>query len=273
MDVGELLKQGDLVQAKARATEAVKAAPTDAKQRIMLFQLLCVTGEWARAITQLNVAAELDGTALGMAQAYRAALNCQALRDAVHAGQRTPLVLGEPPEWLGPLLESIRLAGKGEHAAAQPLRESAFEAAPATPGTIDDTPFEWIADADPRFGPSVEAFVNGKYYIIPFVNIHEIYFEEPADLRDVVWTPVNFVWTNGGDAPGFIPTRYPGAEASDDDAIRLSRRTEWHEAAPDVWIGKGQRMFATDAGEYPLMDIRKITIENADNPSASEPQT
>ena len=55
----------------------------------------------------------------------------------------------------------------------------------------------------------LEAIINGHYYWIPFQQIQQIQIEEPADLRDVVWMPAHFVWTNGGDAVGLIPTRYP----------------------------------------------------------------
>ena len=47
------------------------------KLRVFLFQLLCVLGQWERALTQLNVAAELDAQALAMAQMYREALQCE----------------------------------------------------------------------------------------------------------------------------------------------------------------------------------------------------
>jgi type VI secretion system protein ImpE len=125
---------------------------------------------------------------------------------------------------------------------------------------IDDQPFEWIADGDSRLGPVLEAIVNGRYYWIPFQNIGEIVFEEPSDLRDVVWTPAYFTWANGGESPALIPTRYPGSETSEDDQVRMSRKTEWDEREGEVYLGQGQRMLMTDTGEYPLMDVRKISV-------------
>ena len=106
------------------------------------------------------------------------------------------------------------MASAGEIEQAQQVRDEAFEAAPATHGVIDDQPFEWIADADARLGPMLEAIVNGRYYWVPFDRIREIRIEAPADLRDAVWTPAYFTWANGGETVGLIPTRYPGTEAS-----------------------------------------------------------
>jgi type VI secretion system protein ImpE len=72
--------------------------------------------------------------------------------------------------------------------------------------------------------------------------------------------PVHFTWANGGQSVGVIPTRYPGSERAEDEAIRLARKTAWEELAPGVYQGIGQRMLTTDAGEYPLMEVRQIHL-------------
>ncbi len=174
MSAEELLRQGRLNDAFAALKDQVRKEPANAKLRVFLFQVLAVQGDWERALTQLNTAAEMDASTLAMAQMYREALSCEALRAEVFAGLRTPLVFGEPPPWLGHLLEALRLSAAGNHAAAQPLRDQAFEAAPATSGTIDGQAFAWIADADVRLGPVLEAVVNGRYYWIPMQHIQQI---------------------------------------------------------------------------------------------------
>ena len=92
---------------------------------------------------------------------------------------------------------------------------------------------------------------------VPFHRLRTLEIEAPADLRDQVWMPAHFVWTNGGEAFGFVPTRYPGSQAGDEPALPLSRRTEWRRTAADWLLGLGQRMLATDAGESALMDVRR----------------
>ena len=59
---------------------------------------------------------------------------------------------------------------------------------------------------------------------------------------------------------GVIPTRYPGSERSEDDQIRLARKTVWAEAGEELFTGLGQRVFATDEGDCALMDVRRINI-------------
>src|SRR5271169_5697033 len=53
------VRAGDPAQALQLLQDRVRAKPGDAKLRIFLFQLLCVLGQWQRALNQLNVAAEL----------------------------------------------------------------------------------------------------------------------------------------------------------------------------------------------------------------------
>jgi type VI secretion system protein ImpE len=253
----QLVQAGDLPAALKALQDAVRQQPSSARHRVFLFQLLCVLGDWPRALTQLNVAAELDAATLPMAQTYREAIQCEALRMEVFAGRRTPLVFGAPPAWLAQLSEALKYDAIDPVRAAD-ARAAAFEAAPASAGTIDTTRFDWLADADGRLGPTLEAIVNGRYLWIPFTRIARIEIEPPADLRDAVWTAAAFKWTNGAQTVGLIPTRYPGTAAARDDALKLARRTEWHADLP-----LGQRMFASDSGDHALMDVRAVEFDAA----------
>ena len=72
----DYLKQGDVVAALAAIKDVVRDDPSKAENRTFLFQLLSIIGDWGRALTQLNVAGELDPAALPMVQTYREALGC-----------------------------------------------------------------------------------------------------------------------------------------------------------------------------------------------------
>jgi type VI secretion system protein ImpE len=256
----QALRGGDPDAALKTLQDQVRQNPSDAKLRVFLFQLLCVVGQRDRALTQLNVAAELDPGTLAMAQMYREALQCESLRAEVFAGKKSPVIFGEPPEWMALLIESLLVRGTERSQESTSLRARAFEAAPPTPGSIDGQPFEWIADADMRLGPVCEAVINGRYYWVPFDRLSRIDLEAPADLRDVVWMPAHFQFSNGGESVGLIPTRYAGSESSGDAQVRLARKTEWREDAPEVFVGLGQRVLATDVGEHPIMDVRTIEL-------------
>jgi len=72
--------------------------------------------------------------------------------------------------------------------------------------------------------------------------------------------PARLGLANGGEAAALIPARYPGSEGSEDNLIRLSRKTEWDEVIPETFHGRGQRMFATPGGEYALLSVRRIEL-------------
>ena len=269
MTASELLKAADPVAALKALSDEVRAKPADSKHRVFMAQLLCVLGQWERALNQLTVAAELDALAVPMKQVYGEAVRCEGLRAEVFAGKRTPMVFGQPDEWLALLIESLLRQGRGEDGMAEDLRQRAFEAAPAIGGTIDGAPFEWLADADMRLGPVLEAFVNGKYYWIPYARLAHIKIEPPEDLRDCVWMPAHLQFENGGETLALIPTRYEGSENSADGELQLARKTEWRELRPEVWIGSGQRVLGSDAGEYAIMDVREILFTPAESATSA----
>lgn len=253
----ELINEGKLGAALTALQDLVRKDAGNAKYRIFLFQLLSVLGQWNRALTQLNVVAELDALALPMVQTYREAIQCEALRADIFSGQRAPLIFGEPEAWLVQLVEALKLDAAGEHERAAAARAQAFEDAPAGAGIIDGQRFAWLGDADQRLGPVLEAVINGRYFWVPMQRIARIEIEAPVDLRDTVWTPASFTWTNGAQTVGLIPTRYDGSVAAGDEALLMGRRTEWTEHGH----GLGQRMLASDAGDHPLMDVRLIEFD------------
>ena len=256
------VQQGHPREALKHLTEAVRAHPGNPKLRIFMAQLLCVLGEWNRAHTQLNVAADLDASAGPMREMSGHALRCELLRAGVFEGRRSPMVFGEPEQWLALLIESLLHHDPAEAELARDLAARAFDAAPAIAGRIDDQPFSWIADGDSRLGPVLEAMVDGRYYWVPFERLASIRFEPPVDLRDMVWLPAYLGFTNGGESVAMIPSRYPGSERDADEAIVMGRRTEWQEVSPDRWLGRGQRVLLTDGGEHDLLGIRQIQLHH-----------
>lgn len=239
----------------------IQKQPQRADLRIFLFQIYCVQGEWIKAATQLDVLLELDESSKPMVETYREALKCEALRREVFDGKRSPLVLGKPQDWLAMMIEALRVDAEGRPDAAAELRAQALEAAPATSGKLDGAPFAWLADADSRLGPVIEAIINGKYYWLPVSRLIRIEIEKPADLRDFVWAPATLTLENGAANVALIPTRYPGTERETEAALRLARATDWREQPGGAWHGVGQRMLTTDQAEFALLDARVIDLD------------
>jgi len=265
MRAEEHLQAGDLERALTVLQEEIRENPSKVELRVFLFQLLSVMGQWDRAITQLNVAAEMSPDTMLMAQVYRTALNGEVFRTDVFNGNRSPLIFGKPLAWMGWLTQVPGLLAEGKIEAAADLRDQAFDAAPETSGLIDGHEFSWIADADSRLGPMFEAMINGKYYWVPFERIREIRIEKPTHLRDVVWATATFTWANKGEAVGLIPSRYPGSENAEDNSIRMGRKTDWNDIGHDFFLGAGQRMLASDQGEFSLLETRQVILKHPDS--------
>lgn len=257
-----LLRQGRPDEALQALIAHVRAHPADAAARMFLFQLFSILGQWDRAGTQLHAGRDMDDSNGVMAMVYDNLLQAEQVRGQAFQGARLPTAIGEPAPWLALLLQSLRHFAAGQHTQATALRAQAFEQAPAVSGHLDGQPFAWLADADARFGPCLELVVNGGYGWAPFAHIRSLRFDAPGALCDTIWAPAQITWVNGGEVTGFVPVRYPGTEFSDNGALQLARATEWSQVDDDTFVGLGQRMFATDAGEHPLLETREIVFDH-----------
>jgi len=258
----QYLKAGNLTEALTQLQSQIKKDPSNATLRTFLFQLLAVLGQWDRALAQLNVTGELDAMTLPMVQNYREAIRCELLRTQVFLGRHTPQIFGEPQQWIALLVQALKLTADKNYQEAKQLRDQAFELAPFTAGSINTEDFEWLADADSRLGPLLEVFIDAQYFWMPFTQIKSISIEAPADLRDLVWLPVRMVLNNDSEFLALIPTRYPESEVSEDNLIKLARKTEWLNCGEDTYLGLGQRILTTNNNDYALLDVREILFNN-----------
>jgi type VI secretion system protein ImpE len=260
MSAEALLQAGDPQAALQALQDQVRKNPTDAKLRIFLFQLFAVNGLWKRAQTQLELAGEMDAKSVFMVQAYKDVLNCELHREAVFKGKSKPLIFGEPEEWVAQLVEAQQAFARGEMELFSSLNAQAFEHAESRSGRINDETFEWLADADQRFGPVFEFMFNGQYYWVPMIRVRALRTEEPSDLRDLVWLPAEVTWTNGGKLMVMMPARYPGIEGLSGLGL-MSRRTDWAEVTDEIYEGTGQRVLTTDKNDYSILQVRSIEFD------------
>jgi len=255
------LKAGRLGDCLKLGQDAARREPAKVEHRILLFQVCALTGDWRRALRQLEIVADLDPKRELFCALYRPLPALEAFPAEVFGGKKAPMCLGQPPAWFAHLPEALRLDAQGEHAAAKRLRDEAFADAEAVPGKLEGAAFAWLADADERLGPVLEAMVDGRYLWIPFERIKQVELEAPKDLRDFIWLRARITLANEGTAAGFLPVRYPGSEASEDAGLRLARQSEWRQLGDGSWVGLGQRMLATDLGEHALLDCRLIELD------------
>jgi len=256
----QCLRDGDVEGARAALTESIRSRPADPEARMFFFQLLCLTGEWEKARKQLETLARLSPEARMLSVVYGQAIAAEAVRAAVFAGDADVSILAGGA-WAQRLVAALRRRGQGNVAGARTARDEALDAAPDTPGEADGSRFDWIADADSRFGPTFEAVIGGRYGLVAFDAVSRIDAEGPRDLRDLVWSPVQIAFRQGHSAAALLPTRYPGSERSSDPAERLARSTGWSERGGEE-LGSGQHLWVLSNGEERgLLAVRSLAFD------------
>jgi type VI secretion system protein ImpE len=269
MDAASHLKEGRLDESLTALIDAVRAKPEDHSLRVFLFQLAAVLGQWDRCLTQLRLVETMRPETEWLGKAFQQVVQAEFVRSQVFAGKLAPLLFGEPEEWMGWFIQALKLTHEGSLAEAKALRAQALESAPAHSGTINGLPFDWLMDADPRLGPFLEVIIGGSYYWAPFTRIRQIRAEKHNNLRDLVWMPVSFTWTNGGEMAGHIPARYAGTELQASGELKLARRTEWTSQPDGTQFGLGQRLLATENEDVPILELRVLDFPAA--PGADQP--
>ncbi|AJY13782.1 MULTISPECIES: type VI secretion system accessory protein TagJ [Burkholderia] len=260
-----LLHSASFDALKEQTVEAVRQHPSDASERWLLFQLLCIDGDWERALKQLQTWATLEPDGTARAQLHRGLIRSEMFRTEVFAGTRTPGFVDDVvPAWIDQLLQANARLGAGDVAGADALRDAALGAAPASRGEYAEADsFEWLTDSDTRLGPVCEMAVAGGYRWIPFAQIKSLTLTPIGTLTDLVWRPATLILRNATVLRGYVPTRYPGSEHGP-AAIRLARETRWQDVGETNVIALGQKTWTTDRGDRGLLDINGCRFTDGD---------
>ncbi len=259
-DADTLLRAGDLDGARQALVGIVRADPANQQARMFLFQVLAVAGEWDKALSQLQALAQLSPEAQMLAVAYGQAITAEKERAAVFAGTAPMALLAGEGGWAEGVAQAITALVQGEVAQAEDLRGAAFDAAPDMPGHFDGHGFQWIGDADSRFGPAIEIILTGRYGLIGLDQLSAIRSKGPHDLRDTVWYPVEVFFRTGHSAAAFLPARYPGSESAGDE-LRMGRATDWTD---QDWgqQGFGQHVWTlSDGSDRGLLETRNLVFD------------
>lgn len=240
----------------------IKARPADADLRAAFVQFLILSGNWARALTQLKSWLALKPQAKPTVTLLEQAIQGEQQRARVFAGEARPAMPEAQWPWLTTLAQA--LTESGEH--AQTLRLAALEQAPASRGQVtleneENQPFEWLMDGDARLGPVCETLVNGRYFWVPFCAIDTIRFQAPASVTDLVWRHALVRLTDGSEQVCQIPARYPFADGAS-DSVKLGRTTEWLPLDDDgvLYEGIGQKAWLSEQSESPLLTLSLVTF-------------
>ena len=141
--------------------------------------------------------------------------------------------------------------------------------APDTAGVGNLMSFAWATDSDTRLGPVCEVILAGAYRWVAFSDLASIRKAAPVHLLDLVWAQVELVLRGGTALKGYMPMRYP-VHADDRDALLMARETVWTDVGRTGVFARGQKMWATDAGDMALLDLRECSFGDAALPPQEE---
>jgi type VI secretion system protein ImpE len=258
MDAKELIRAGKLQEARIRLTEEVKASPSDASKRTLLFQVLAFCGEWDKADRHLDLLAERNPQAETGVQVYRNLISAEKKRREVIQGNGRPSSMTKMPDLMENLfLAREKLAG-GSAAEAKRLLRKMESGTPPVSGFLNDAPFEGFRDTDDFLAHFLEVFIHDSYLWFPFRSLREISVSEPKSQLDLLWVPARISTQEGLAVGCFLPVLYPDSCRSADDRVRLGRMTDWRETAGGFYEGTGQHVFLAGKEEVPLLEIREI---------------
>jgi type VI secretion system protein ImpE len=235
----QLFEAGRVRDAERELTAYLRDHPTDVRQRTFLFELLCFSGDYARAEKQLSVLSEGGVQAELGAVLYYSALHAEKTRHELFEKQALP---------------SERL-----------------NSSPG--GMLNGRPFRVLSDSDPDLGPRLEVFAAGAYLWIPFEHIASIDMEAPQKLRDTLWRPAtvctgpSFRGTELGEV--LVPAIYPFSWKHSDEAVWLGRVTDWAADEKGTQYPSGQRIWMVDDEEIPFLEVNSVKFAAVQQPDSA----
>ena len=210
--------------------------PTDARRRTFLFELLCFAGEWERADKQLEVLGQAGPESEMGVLLYRSALFAERQRHD--------------------LFQRGELPTEQQNTGAE------------RNGMVNDKPFTYFADADPRIGARLELFAAGNYLLLPIEHVASIQIPPPKRLRDLIWTPAavrttpSFKGTELGEV--LLPVLAPFSWRHPEEAVRLGRMTVWEKTdGAEFQVPFGQKVWQVDDEDIPFLELRALEFNSA----------
>lgn len=260
MKAKELLDANQLAAAVADLTQEVKQHPADVRLRTFLFEVLCFSGEFARAERQLDVIGHQDEqTGIGV-EVYRQLMKAESARRSVFHEHHLPTFLTEPPTYVRQQLEVIAHLQAGNVREAKRLFETSCQATPTFACRVNGQESSVFRDVDDRTANVLEVFAHDAYLWIPFEQVVRITMNPPRYLRDLLWTPASVEVMGRSPVEVFLPVLYVGSQLHANEQIRLGRLSDWVELGEGLVGGVGQKMFLVGDDATALLEIRELEL-------------
>ena len=260
MTAKELIQAGRLTDARGQLTEEIKAVPTNATARTLLFQVLAFCGEWDKAERHLDILAVQNIKAETGAQVYKNLVTAERKRLEVCRGERYPSFMTAVPPYLDLFFAYRDSLAKGNLAEAERYHALVEEQVPHVTGTVDGVSFSDFRDGDSYLSHFVEVFIHDNVLWVPIASLREFSVQSPKTFLDLLWIPARIVTWEGLTSNCFLPVLYSDSASHENDLVRLGRMTDWLDMGGGFFRGFGQHVFLIDGEEKGLLEVRDVTF-------------
>lgn len=254
-----LFQAGKLGEALEASTSETQRKPADPAPRDLLAQLLCFTGEFARADKHFETLVKQFPERAPAVALLRQLIRAAEARDQFYREGRFPEPLVELTPVVAQHLEASVFLRSGNVAAAYQLLLDAQQQRRPLAGSCDGREFGDFRDATDLLAPVFEVFTpTGKYAWVPMESVIEMTLSPVESPVDVLWRRAHLVVRDGPDGDVYLPQLYYGSHAVDDDELRVGRAADWVQIEDEPLGGVGQKVMSIDETDVPLIAINRL---------------
>ena len=260
MTIKDLIKSGELADARAQLIEKVKTSPADSAARTLLFQVLILLGEFDKADRHLDTLAVQDKTANPAYFEYKNLLLAEKERLKVIKHDALPSFLPKTPVYFDIYYQAIKKLKEENLSEAVDLFQQVESHISPISGTINGKPFDGIKNTDTTLAYFLETITHDRYVWIPFEEIREVIITPPKTLFDLIWIPASITTWEGLTMNCVLPVIYPNSSSHENDLIKMGKMTEWNSLGGHFVQGLGQQVFEIDGEDMALLEIEQIVF-------------
>ena len=257
MNVKDLIKSGQLSEARSQLIDQVKTSPADTSARTLLFQVLVFGGEWDKAERHLEAISTQDRGNPALLY-YKNLIEAEKERIKVNQLDALPSFLPKTPPYFQLYFQARQKLKENKFDKAEELLQQVEEQMSPISGTVNGKSFTGIRDTDSSLAYFLETFAHGKYVWIPFEFIRELTLSPPETLFDLVWASSTITTWEGLTLNCVLPVLYPNSSNHENDLVKMGKMTEWESVGGPFIKGIGQHVFEFGKEDVSLLEIKDV---------------
>ena len=259
--IAEALRENALDEAIEQTKAHLKTVPSDKDARHLFIDLLILSGDYARADAQCNLAATFaPEDTMGFAL-LRNQLRAMAARSAWFDTAAAPDFPNGPTALDQAALKvavAHRVGSKDAAATLQSLEEIRGE----QPMSWNGRHVSDFRDLDDRIPHALEVIMTGGAYLwIDFSRIAALRVEPIARPRDLAFRAAELELVDGAIATVLLPAIYHGTTGA---KLLLGRETEWIDEPTGITTGRGQKCFLAGDDLVSFHDLETLETVSSD---------